>query len=367
MLKKIINIFLNFLNLQINKKNYYLNSHFLSKKKIHPKIIDQIFRFHNDIEPFYNNLKLPKSLKIGKAWTLLLKERRKEQIKYINDNNTIDYKKKLENMFYNSFAGVDNYQQSKDKYLSRSHFDPLYSNFESVTENDIEILTDNYSWSKWGFKTRKGIVSPSDLNAGIQAYNIYSILKILNQESKKKNLTIVDLGSGHGSAAEKLLRIIEKKKENIALDLILIDIPLNLAITYAYLKKIFPLKKIFLVSNTKDLKKISLKNNEKITLVPTIFSREVKTLFNLDILNNQASLSEMDYDNIKFYLNLFMDKNLSYFIETNVNNKFYPNKIFYGINQILSRNFPVPRTHKLLISFNRIGTEKYVTKIYKKI
>ena len=42
MLKKIINIFLNFLNLQINKKNYYLNSHFLSKKKIHPKIIDQI-------------------------------------------------------------------------------------------------------------------------------------------------------------------------------------------------------------------------------------------------------------------------------------------------------------------------------------
>ena len=50
-----------------------------------------------------------------------------------------------------------------------------------------------------------------------------------------------------------------------------------------------------------------------------------------------------------------------------LNNKFYTNKFFDGTSQTLSRNFPIPKTHKLLMSFNRIGTEKYVTKIYKKV
>ena len=38
------------------------------------------------------------------------------------------------------FAGVDNYQQSKGKYLSKSHFNSLYLTFESITENNIEVL-----------------------------------------------------------------------------------------------------------------------------------------------------------------------------------------------------------------------------------
>ena len=367
MLKKIIKDFLSFFNLEIVRKNYYLNSHFFSKKEITPKIINQIFKFHQKIEPFYNNLNLPDSLKIGKAWTSILKESRKDQIKYIKENNTNDYKNKLEKMFFNGFAGVDNCQQSKEKYLSKSHFNSLYLTFESITENNIEVLTDNYTWSKWGFKTKKGIVSPSDLNAGIQANNIFLLAKFFALENNKKNFTIIDLGSGHDSAAEKILRILEKNKKEIILNLILIDIPLNLAIAYAYLKKIFPLKKIFLISDKKELKEISLNKQEKIILVPTIFCKEVKKFFKIDILNNQASLSEMDYANIKFYLQLFIDKNLSYFIETNVNNKFYTNKFFDGTSQTLSRNFPIPKTHKLLMSFNRIGTEKYVTKIYKKV
>ena len=75
----------------------------------------------------------------------------------------------------------------------------------------------------------------------------------------------------------------------------------------------------------------------------------------------------MNYSTISLYLNYFVNKNLSFFIETNFNNKNYSNTFLGKAKQILSRDFPVPKTHKLLISFSRVSAPKYVTKIYKKI
>ena len=75
----------------------------------------------------------------------------------------------------------------------------------------------------------------------------------------------------------------------------------------------------------------------------------------------------MGYKSVRFYLNKFVNKNLDYLIETNFNNKLYSNNLLGVSKQTFSRNFPIPNTHKLLISFAKVGGEKYVTNIYKRI
>ena len=151
------------------------------------------------------------------------------------------------------------------------------------------------------------------------------------------------------------------------MNLILMDFPNRLSLAYAYLKKIFPKKRIFLVSQENQVRSTSKIKGEKILLIPTIFYHQILKNYQINILNNQASFSEMGYKSVRFYLNKFVNKNLDYLIETNFNNKLYSNNLLGVSKQVFSRNFPIPNTHKLLISFAKVGGEKYVTNIYKRI
>ena len=364
--KKIIQNILTSFNLEIKRKNHFLNTVFFSKKKIDIKVIEDIFCFHKKINPLYENLTLPDSLRISKTYKSWFKKDKAEQINLIKKNNIKEYKSRIDTLISNDFNFIKNKNEyTNKKFIFQTHFNDVFFIYEAVTGRKIEDLSDNNTWSKFGYKTKKGIISSEDLHSGLQAHNIFSLIDFLNLEKKKNNLTILDLGCGIGRTAEKILYF--KSKKNINLNLILIDLPLRLTLAYAYLKKIFPKKKIFLISNKNEIKKISLFKGEKILLIPSIYSKQTSLEFKIDILHNQASLSEMNYSAVSMYLNYFVNKNLNFFVETNFNNKNYSNTFLGEAKQIFSRDFPVPKTHKLLISFSRVGAPKYVTKIYKKI
>ena len=58
--------------------------------------------------------------------------------------------------------------------------------------------------------------------------------------------------------------------------------PLNLTLAYVYLRRIFPKKRILLVSDKKAIKRVSLIKGEKIILIPTIFSKEKMIVSGID-------------------------------------------------------------------------------------
>ena len=158
----------------------------------------------------------------------------------------------------------------------------------------------------WIFN-KKGVVSSQDLHTGLQAHNIVLLINYINHEKKKKNITILDLGCGTGATVEKVLYFTNDKQ--VSMNLILMDFPNRLSLAYAYLKKIFPKKRIFLVSQENQVRSTSKIKGEKILLIPTIFYHQMLKNYQINILHNQASFSEMGYKSVRFYLNKFVNKN----------------------------------------------------------
>ena len=167
---------------------------------------------------------------------------------------------------------------------------------------------------------------------------------------------VLDLGSGYGGLAEKIM-----VWSNGMITMFLIDIPLNLTTAYAYLARIFGTDRVTLVSSKEQLEKIKLESG-KFILVPTLLVPELK--INFDIINNTHSFSEMDLPTVKYYLKTLVTPKTSYLIGTNVN---IPRHVFAGHLEIMSCDFPVPKTHKLLTRFADGIQSRYVTSIYKQL
>jgi len=364
--RKFIKKIFSLLNIEVKKKDNYLNYTFFSKKKIKLDIVKDIFKFHKKVDQLYITKNYPKEILMNETWKFWLENYKKKQMDLIKQNKVIEFKNILDIVFSNDFNfNKKQIHSKKGKYISSSHFNNIFHVFESVTNRKIEDLVDNNSWSKYGYLTKKGVVSSRDLLTGLQAHNIVLLINYINHEKKKKNVTFLDLGCGTGATVEKVLYFTNDKE--VSMNLILMDFPNRLSLAYAYLKKIFPKKRIFLVSQENQVRSTSKIKGEKILLIPTIFYHQILKNYQINILNNQASFSEMGYKSVRFYLNKFVNKNLDYLIETNFNNKLYSNNLLGVSKHVFSRNFPIPNTHKLLISFAKVGGEKYVTNIYKRI
>ena len=323
------------------------------ENQIDPKVIQNILEFYKKINPFYSS-GIDEPLKIAGMWRKLLEKGRKSQLNCIRNNKKDEYLKLQENMFFNELIhGLWNYNfYDKNIVNCSSQFLEECRTFEKITNMKKENLVTNNSWSCWGLSTDKGIIKYTDPSHGISAFHILTLLNNLNLN---KIPMVLDLGSGFGGFAEKLM-MWSKNKINICL----IDIPLNLTIAYAYLSKIFGNDKVILISTKQQLLESTLNSGEFI-LIPTILIPDIPMNFQFDIVHNMHSFSEMDLHSVDYYLKKLATKNVSFLVETNVN---VSKSIMLEHLELKSSEFPIPEYFKLLTRFSDGIQTRYVTSIY---
>jgi hypothetical protein len=328
-----------------------------------PVILDEIFSFYRKVPPLYEGLDIRIELQIGKVWSFLLKKDRNTQLELIRKSDKSGYGKLLENMFFNELLyGLWNHHYF-DEALSKRRlpgpFFELCRLFEKVSSRSIGEIASRGFWRTWGALTANGVITFAAPDHALQAFNIANLLRSI--ENPRKNFTVLDLGSGYGGMAEMLLDPNLNLKGDLAVSVILVDIPLNLTTAYAYLAHRFGTERVSLLKDPSEVAKISPEDG-KIWLLPTIFLDNLK--INIDVVNNAQSLSEMDVGNVKYYMDILLRESTTFFIETNVNDISDPLK--HGPHgELFSRDFPIPASHRLLARFSAPeGWSRYVTSIY---
>jgi len=333
---------------------------YISEEDIPKSIINNIFNFYHKVPIFYDD-KIQEPLQIKGAWKGILSDQRKNQIKYIQSNDKQGFAQLLKKLFFNELSrGLWNYHYYSptiEGTLVNRNFIEEALIYEKISSRNASFLASDKSWSHWGVMTDAGIIKYPSINHGIQAFNIQNLIQTFDAKISVKPIKILDLGSGWGGMAEQLL----KSEINNPFSLLLLDIPLNLTLAYAYLSRIFGLDKIHLISSVDDLESITFEDRH-VYLVPSLFTKEISNFATFDIVNNFQSFSEMDTSTIQFYLENFLTS-AKFFIENNVNIDAHTYN--GGFSEILVRDFPIPLRYRLLSRFSASESwSRYVTSIY---
>jgi len=321
--------------------------------------------------PLYENLNLVPELEIGGAWAGNISLRRKKQLACIQNNDLEGYTYLVNNMFQNEL--VDSmwdvlYFSKINKVFPRlpKKFIQLTDGFQYITDKPLHDLVYSSGGGEWGMPLGDNIVKPTDPGDGIKAYNLLLATESFSNQSK---ITVCDLGSGFGGVVEKLARW----NKGIA-RYILIDIPVNLTSAYAYLSFGFDSGSLHLIKSPEQFNDLIGEefNSNQFILLPSAYVDCLKGV-DINILHNHGSLSEMDEDTIKYYLDTLVTKDLDYFIEINSSNPeeigLKPYEIGATHREISSKHYPGISTHKI---FSRSPTwlsscgHRYLTTTYIK-
>ncbi|MDA7441050.1 putative sugar O-methyltransferase [Candidatus Pseudothioglobus singularis] len=348
-LRSFVDFLLNFTSFSLIKDYYYdsrsNDSIVISREKnsVDDKIIKEIFKLFSETGPLYENLKLAPELEIGGAWAGNIALRKKQQLDCIKNNDQKAYTKLVNSMFQNEL--VDSmwdvlYFSKINKFFPRlpKKFIQLSDAFKYISDKKLQDLAYSSGGGEWGMPLGNKIIKPTDPGDGIKANNLLLLAETFND---KDSLTICDLGSGFGGVIEKLARW----HQGVA-RYVLIDIPLNLTTAYAYLSFGFDNDNLHLIKSPDQFYDLINKNmdSNQFILLPSAYVDCLKEM-EINILHNHGSLSEMDEETIKYYLDTLVTKNLDYFIEIN---SAKPEEIGVKHREISSKKYPGINTHKIL-------------------
>lgn len=351
-MKNAIKTFLSIVGYSITKSKPrtrpFLNDHANSVGLLPQDKLKDILCFFDKIDPLYKGVSGP--LAIGGAWLNLIKDERKNQLKIVLQQGIereADYRALLENMFRNELIkGIQNYGHFEDADFLSDVFMDSIKDFCYMTGRSIGALCQtNEFGNPWGLKVPEGIVKYVDTWHGIQADSAIKLLEIsslaISDSDQSERLTVADLGSGFGGTIEKIARWYNRKCL-----FLLIDIPINLTTSYAYISSTFPRNRTTIVSNVEELKDaLSTHDDEAhFVFVPTLLVEALENI-KIHVLLNAGSLSEMDYGTIEFYLRILLSNQTDWFIEWNSHTTKEVNR---GHKEISSSSFPVPSTFKLV-------------------
>ena len=312
--------------------------------KLKSEIVNEILKFYEKFNFFYENLNINQELKIGGRWKNFLLKNNKKQIDIILNKNVDEIIILHESMFYNclieGFIAYSYFRDIKFNYTAILNFlrdldvyKIMFKNFDSLpSNNQIKI---------WGYKQKNNKIDFGCISSVFQKHLILNALKLLNQKQK---YNIIEIGSGSGALAERLF---EEDKIN---NLILLDIPSSLTTAFYYLSSKFGLDKVKILKSSSDIQKYyELGEEKKILLIPTCYYDLVKNIKNIDLLCNFSSFSEMNFDTIKFYLEN-LPKGIKLIVSTNNNAPTFS----HGHHDIMSDDFPIPKYFDLIFSSIRL-------------
>lgn len=329
----------------------------IAQGRVPESIVQRILDFFAQIDPFYENKNPPQPLQIAGAWRNLLQETRQSQLQAIARKDHEKYRGLLENMFFNELhTGLRNFGIARAGEALNYDFLIECDAFECLSDRPRSDMAIKQFYAMAGLQTERGIVRYTDPQHGGQACHILRLLDFSAESGKPA--TVLDIGSGFGGLAEKLIGWAERDMR-----VYLIDIPLNITTAYAYLAASFGEDSAVLVSDPLALKNID--KDVKFVCVPTLFAEDLAHAVSFDVVHNAKSFSEMDQPTAQYYIDTFVGKDVEWFVHTNSNRKGSQN---YGAHtEVIAHDLSVPSTHKLLSRFPDSRPGRYVFSIYKKI
>jgi hypothetical protein len=248
------------------------------------------------------------------------------------DTNLITFKKKPRHIdkYENNFLVIDKILlfaeflnikriENPERYKIINKKTNLYDLIDKI-EQKIEISLDfkNPFPGEQGIEMRGGIISSREIQAIYQAYKIKEICKSFN------NPSVVEIGGGLGRTAYYC------SKFNIK-NYTIVDIPISSLCQANYLARMIGEENILLDNEFK------IYNNEnkcKIISPKTYFSNNV----NYDLSFNADSLTEIDTDTQKKYINSFLSRTKLFYSINHENNLLTVNSHFNNNYKSYSRN-----------------------------
>tara|TARA_Y100000589_G_scaffold283675_1_gene281904 strand:- start:425 stop:1534 length:1110 start_codon:yes stop_codon:yes gene_type:complete len=326
-------------------------------------LVNSIFNFIEEVPPFYGPNIRPE-LKISGAWNTDFLDRRKTQIRLFETVDKTAYSLLLNQMLQNELVygiyGSAYFNQNIIGSKAPPQFIHNLEKFTYLTGLSSDSLPDGDFGGRWGVDVNGNIITLVDPYKGINAFNTAKILSYLCNGSKA---TYIDLGSGIGSDAIKVMRFCD-----IPVRAILIDLPLNLTTAFSYVSMNTD-RKCVLISNSSQLREVLSNNTDEseFLFIPTIFIEELmETDIVVNLLYNHGSFSEMDYDTVRFYLQNILNGTTQALYEINSNSPVENNG---GHIEVPSARFPIPYQYKLVkrnLALNSYFDHRYVENLYVK-
>ena len=128
-------------------------------------------------------------------------------------------------------------------------------------------------------------------------------------------------------------------------------------------------KKCYLISKKNQLDFLTESNFKEthFVFVPTSFSEDLaKNIKKIDLLYNHGSFSEMDYQTIRFYLDLFAEGKSTNVFEINSNKKVRNNHKSEFI-EVPSSSFKISKKYRLISNGISVTTDRYIQNHYQLI
>ena len=305
-------------------------------------VAEDIIAFFEAVPPFYDET-ASEPLRIAGAWGDDLRQRRKAQLAAIEARDVDAYRRLLDDMFRNGLvSGMAARFSRQADYVSEltRQFLEQMDGFKYITGRPATDLVVPSYGNRWGFALGDGILLASDPAQGTKAHNLTILLKSLRRDTDSR-LTLLDLGSGFGSAVEMASRWYDGR-----LTVVLLDIPLNLTSAYAHISACHPDAPRHLVTDAAELE-TALADESAPTVFVFVPSLLVEHLSGrrVHVLHNHGSFSEMNRVTIKYYLDVLVTETTDYLIETNSNQ---PVENTGQHLEVPSSEFPVPDSHRMI-------------------
>lgn len=295
--------------------------HLKADKEHLAAVAQEALAFFEAVPPFYDD-DVPQVLRIGGAWRAILTETRGTQIEAVQTGDAALYGSLLQN-FYKSelVSGLWNYGNNPTRRLSPNFIREIQTFQVETGRKPDELLAAGAIPSAWGLRLdseEDSVVTYVAPSHGRQASHILNALEFMHAAGKTEAPTVLDIGSGFGGMALFLARWSARP-----LRIVLLDVPLNLATAYAFLRTAAPELRVKLFSDIQSLEfeaqnaKTTRETGPVILLVPTLFSEAAATWFPADLLHNAQSFGEMDAESVHFYLTTLVRPQTTVVIESN--------------------------------------------------
>ncbi|MCW8932308.1 MAG: putative sugar O-methyltransferase [Gammaproteobacteria bacterium] len=252
-----------------------------------------------------------KDSQVGENWFEFLKRTRPEFYDVMKNNDLIKLGELLDNFYRNEMStGILGGEDGFKQYINANNFIANFRNLFNTWKNSVEDkklskVACPEVGNPYGVLLEEHIIHPNNF---LNHYRSEFTSNLLSDFPKS---VVVEVGGGYGGYAHSLF---QTDFDGVYINF---DLPENLIVSSYFLKTLYPHKKILCYN--RDIQKIDdvLLSEYDMILMPH-YMVETMADKSAELCINTISFSEMDYDNIQYYISHFSRISKKYIYHENM-------------------------------------------------
>ncbi len=262
----------------------------------HENIVHEVFQAYKNAKDSSNIAQ--KDLQVGENWFEFLKRTRPKFYEVMKNNDLKKLEGLLENFYRNEMStGILGGEEGFNLFINDSNYIANFRNIfntwkNSVKNHNLTNVACPEVGNPYGILLDGYVIHPNNF---LNHYRSEFTMRLLSDNKKS---IIVEVGGGYGGYARSLFH------SNFNGVYINFDLPENLLVSSYFLKLLYPEKKILCYENNIQQIDEQLLSKYDVILMPH-YMIEKMVERSADLCINTISFSEMDYDNIQYYVDNF--------------------------------------------------------------